>query len=505
MGRQPPQSIGHTRQLRTTGAIELYPGLVSDRSWMHPTCGKDWLQDTFVLYLYNNSGVVASADSFRTDGGHGVEQLTLAAFKRHIRDAMSHLRDPNFLRDSPLMTLFGLTNRHDSSRALRRVLIDSIEALRPDDMEPSESHEWRYYEALYYGYVRGSSQLEIASQLGLSDRQVRREIQGALEVLANSLWRRFVLQGRAAADDGGGGGAQPLAMGATVRDEAPWLSAFPPQSPANLGRELSAALELARTLSSTREVHIETELDGQLPELAVDSVALRQALLSILSTVVVHVAKGSLVLVSTRTSSTEVEIRVSSVTAGCHDAPADSRCPRASSTAQELASMCRGKLSLYEDEMSFMAVLSLPAAGHVPVLVIDDNPGALSLLQRYTYATRYQIFGTQHPERVLSLVEETAPRVIVLDVMMPNTDGWTLLGRLLEHPLVGDIPVIVCTILDEKELALALGASGFLRKPVSRQDFLSALDLQIAEMESANRSRPECMPADDEPKCRRLE
>ncbi len=60
--------------------------------------------------------------------------------------------------------------------------------------------------------------------------------------------------------------------------------------------------------------------------------------------------------------------------------------------------------------------------------------------------------------------------------MMPDMDGWEALGRLRQHPLTQHVPVIICTILYEQELALSLGASGYLRKPFTREAFLAALD-----------------------------
>ncbi|NIV31704.1 MAG: response regulator, partial [Anaerolineae bacterium] len=79
--------------------------------------------------------------------------------------------------------------------------------------------------------------------------------------------------------------------------------------------------------------------------------------------------------------------------------------------------------------------------------------------------------------------EEFSPQVILLDVMMPQIDGWEILGRLRQHPLTSHIPTVVCTILAQEELALSLGASAFVRKPVTRQVFLAALDRQIARMQ----------------------
>ena len=66
--------------------------------------------------------------------------------------------------------------------------------------------------------------------------------------------------------------------------------------------------------------------------------------------------------------------------------------------------------------------------------------------------------------------------------MMPQVDGWRVLGRLRQHPLTGHIPVVVCTILSQEALALSLGASAFIRKPITRRAFLAALDDQVAPM-----------------------
>ncbi len=64
--------------------------------------------------------------------------------------------------------------------------------------------------------------------------------------------------------------------------------------------------------------------------------------------------------------------------------------------------------------------------------------------------------------------------------MLPGVDGWELLDNLREEPDTHHIPVIVCSILPEEPLALALGASCFLRKPVSQLEFLAALEQQAS-------------------------
>jgi CheY-like chemotaxis protein len=60
--------------------------------------------------------------------------------------------------------------------------------------------------------------------------------------------------------------------------------------------------------------------------------------------------------------------------------------------------------------------------------------------------------------------------------MIPEIDGWKILGRINENPATSDIPVIICTVLPQEELAYSLGAIAFLKKPFNRHDFLSILD-----------------------------
>jgi CheY-like chemotaxis protein len=73
-------------------------------------------------------------------------------------------------------------------------------------------------------------------------------------------------------------------------------------------------------------------------------------------------------------------------------------------------------------------------------------------------------------------VEDHRPAIIVLDVMLPDIDGWQLLTHLHEHPLTRSTPVIVCSVVKEEALALALGATIFLAKPVEPERFVEALD-----------------------------
>ena len=80
--------------------------------------------------------------------------------------------------------------------------------------------------------------------------------------------------------------------------------------------------------------------------------------------------------------------------------------------------------------------LTLPTAEQIPVLVVDDNADALQLFGRYLAGSRFRSLGAANANTALTLAREMAPHAIVLDVMMPDDDGWTLLRRLRANPWI---------------------------------------------------------------------
>jgi CheY-like chemotaxis protein len=100
----------------------------------------------------------------------------------------------------------------------------------------------------------------------------------------------------------------------------------------------------------------------------------------------------------------------------------------------------------------------------------------LHLFERYLNNLGYTFVGSPNPEEAIDLASKYSPCLILLDVMLPGVDGWELLARLREHPGVRRIPVVVSTILPQEQLALALGAADFVRKPISQARLLALLD-----------------------------
>jgi CheY-like chemotaxis protein len=120
--------------------------------------------------------------------------------------------------------------------------------------------------------------------------------------------------------------------------------------------------------------------------------------------------------------------------------------------------------------------LSLPLASQTRVLVIDDNQAILQLFERYLTPQHYEVIKARSGPEALQLVVDHRPEAILLDVMMPGTDGWQILRSLKQDPATEAIPILVCSVLKEPELARSLGAQAFLKKPVDRLVLLETLD-----------------------------
>ncbi len=109
------------------------------------------------------------------------------------------------------------------------------------------------------------------------------------------------------------------------------------------------------------------------------------------------------------------------------------------------------------------------------ILVIDDDAQVISLYERFLTPQGYQVVSLSDPDHAVERAKQLKPYAITLDIMMPGRDGWTVLADLKNDPATRDIPVIVCSILEEDEKGFSLGASDYLVKPILQEDLLKAL------------------------------
>jgi CheY-like chemotaxis protein len=318
----------------------------------------------------------------------------------------------------------------------------------------------------------------VADQLGISKRHLRREQLIALDALAYALKKRYTLSlSRINAPDTVNTEVTSQAS-AAISEELAWLNKPVQDQSTALSPALTAVINLMQALSKQYHTTIKLANSDDDINLAVHPVGFNQIIINILSVAIAWLSSSEVSIEVEPTDNT-IDIHIDGKRFYSALRTLTQQEQASLKLAQQLAEMVSGYLKYTADEKIFAATLSLPAYKRIIVLVIDDNADTIKLLQHFTNGTRYRLIGTQDPDQVVDLVELHHPHLIVLDVMMPQVDGWQLLGQLLQHPSTCDIPIIVSTILGQKELAYSLGASGFAQKPLTQENFIAVLDEQI--------------------------
>jgi CheY-like chemotaxis protein len=390
-------------------------------------------------------------------------------FTAALRTALMQLDDLQSLGRSPLLSFLpeGATG---GPVALQQILIAAIESLQESQAASAE----QMHDILYYRYVEQMIQKNLSYQLGISVRHLRRLQENAISLLADRLMNHL-------------GVSQPneiklesegLQLNPGVDEEIAWLRESFGTESSNIFKEIQKALEEGYILAKHYQVRIAHPSLQRAQQVTVPSQILRQSLLAALSYAVTQLA--------TLTNSSD---RLLQVEAACTHPVATVTFQQISThpsmqrmefdhsplnTASQLLAPFGGHVKL-ENMNPLRITVSVPTVGSIPVLLLDDNPDARQLLQRYADDSPFRVIATADSQQIIELTQQWDIRVILLDIMMPEVDGWDLLARLRHHPASQHIPLVVCTILPQKELAHLLGASVFLQKPISQQQFLDTL------------------------------
>lgn len=411
-------------------------------------------------------------DVNRTMIGPKEDMGSFEFFKQQLQHALGHLYDPTYYPSEIIWMMAGVTPSQ-GVEAVQSALIRGIETLRPAPGVPSTARARRIFDLLSFRYIRQLTQEEVADQLGFTPRHIRREQREAVEVLAHRLWEQRYSRTLAVADAAAAPkAAQPepspsSAWRSQVRQELASLQKTAPERVANVGEAVDGIVALERTLASTHGICLQVGQMQQGTYAAIHPSALRQILVTAIGRLVQCMSSGQITL-STECGSNSVRITVT----GC---PVGADKSLNSALIREIVSSEGGTVEVNRDDACIVFQIELPSVNEVTVLVIDDNSDLVHFYRRYTAGTRYHVVQVAEGKDVLKSVRVSTPDVIVLDVMLPDIDGWELLTLLCEHPETRAIPVILCSVVREEELALALGAALYLPKPVRRRQLLQAL------------------------------
>jgi adenylate cyclase len=109
------------------------------------------------------------------------------------------------------------------------------------------------------------------------------------------------------------------------------------------------------------------------------------------------------------------------------------------------------------------------------ILVVDDDATVRDLVKRHLERAGFAVVAARGGQEGLRLVRELRPAAVTLDIMMPDLDGWTVLAAIKGDPTLASTPVVLMSIVDQKNRGYALGAADYLIKPVDRRKLVETL------------------------------
>ena len=274
----------------------------------------------------------------------------------------------------------------------------------------------------------------------------------------------------------------------------------------NLTPLINEVVDTARPLAEQNNNRLVVKGQENLGSLTVDPMRLRQILLNLLSNACKFTKQGEVTLLARKLVNEGhwIEFAVSDTGIGMTPeqqaklfeefTQADSSTARqyggtglGLAITRKLARMMGGDVTLTSEAgKGSTFTVRLPADTDMPagapissdrgrstradcVLVIDDDATARELISDHLKAGGFSVVTAAGGVEGIKLAKELQPTAITLDVMMPDLDGWSVLAALRQNPELADIPVIMVSIVDDKRRGIALGAAGYLTKPIDRE------------------------------------
>ena len=141
--------------------------------------------------------------------------------------------------------------------------------------------------------------------------------------------------------------------------------------------------------------------------------------------------------------------------------------------------ICEEAEDLENEEVSALA-------GENLCVLIDDDIAMHDLVKRTIKKAGLTLLGATNGEQGLNMIRETMPKLILLDVLMPGRDGWSILKECKSDESIKDIPVIMVSQMSQESLAFSLGADDYLTKPIERNKFLDVVKKFVSKESNNN-------------------
>lgn len=383
----------------------------------------------------------------------GMTRLSAEELTRHIRFALLHLYEISALDEGPARALAGWMTQIGETpggQQLHNLLVRAIERMKPQGAPDLTLPSHRHYLILKRRYIDRIPLAQLEAEFGSSNRQFRRDNHRAIEELVLTLGQ-FARQPE----------ETPESLAAS-EELTPFSRSI---GPVDVWSVVTDASKTLLAVTSSAHIAIRADVPPDLPPASADRAALRLALIKALW-LAISCCPGGALLLALSAGEDEVVLQLSGLSGiATNDAAWDE--------AGRLAELAGGTLRLLPagaDEQRIR--LSLPRHRRPVVLVIDDDPAMPRIIERYLALQPAQVIGCRSTDDVMRLARQHKPAVILLDILMPQRDGWEVLQELKANPETYHLNVAVCSIWDERDLALTLGADAFFQKPIDRAALL---------------------------------
>jgi CheY-like chemotaxis protein len=392
-------------------------------------------------------------------------------FNALLKDLIVHLYDRAAVENHPLTAMVNIPDEKIGLRCdyLQQIIKQAIDSLMPTERPLNQmAPEWRPYLILQKRYVEGISPSNLATFLAISERQLRRDHSRAMEALSNQLWEKLF----------------PNQILHSSNQQSSPGSAWQEFSiqPTNLDlvEILRGVLNILENRAQSD--HIKLVFLNNHPSrqpIISDRVVLRQIMFSLFN-YAFQLQSAHQINISLEQEGDFARIRIwFNVDDNWSFLDASER-PDLIDTVHDWSH----NINLTLEEIhpnpgqagEISLILLIPSPDRAPILVIDDQQPALRMYQRYLARAKFEVIGVDDPRQALETTREIMPALILLDVMMPNIDGWEILQALESDEKTRGIPVVVCSAWEASDLARSLGAARFLKKPITQRDLLDVLE-----------------------------
>lgn len=377
-----------------------------------------------------------------------------AAFIEQVHNLLERLHDFPYLQGHPLTPSIqheGIRSDELAGQRLRRQVIEAIETLNPGREHPFLSPDARLYNLLHMHYVDGMTVQNVARELGISMRQAHRDLRRGEESVAMVLWAR-----------------QPTPESPAVQTPAEPFETHPRAT--DLRALLERAHKAVEKLAEGRAVLLKLDLPAEPIIAWTDPVAAQQVWISLLSAAIGHALPGRMsISLSLEGEYAHLILHYRQALEAASEWTTDP-------VVNDLAQRLEWVVNTEDPPGAEQRVIRVRMAMHQPaVLIIDDNKGLVELIERYLTGQPCRVVTAQGGSEGLRIALGLLPQAIILDVMMPEMDGWEALQTLRNNPRTAKTPVIICSVFNNPKLAASLGATLYLHKPIRRDDILDAL------------------------------